>query len=206
MISIETRKTITRLVKPFLYFDRTDKFSASPAPGSHKWTDIIDDAVWDGVFNALDEKARLVNSGLYSALEYEQLCDYTGKVSCDYSGRYYWCCSHYVIEYRGRSTWSHWTKESPVDHILTVYGPNGELNIKGYRDGKHVLEDHITCPSWNDYKSQVIDRYDLLEKNPTFIGRRFDFPGENRIAEGNGVTGKATTWILEDEPVVQMLH
>lgn len=199
------KKLITRAAKPFLYFDRSDRFAGSPAPGSHKWTDIIDDAVWDNVFDALDEKARLVNSGLYTEGEYSQLCSFTGKFSCDYAGRFQWCCDHWVIEYRGRSQWSHWFEDSPVDHILTIYSPGRNLNIKGYKDKKHVVEDHIDCADWNRYSEIVIDKYKVLEKNPDFIGRRNDWSGYNWIAEGNGVTGEATKWILEDEPLVKML-
>lgn len=199
------KNKFTHIVKPFLEFDRSDKFSASPAPGSHKWTDIIDDYVWDCVFSALDEHARLVKSGLYTENEYTELCDFTGKVSCDYVGRFRWCCDHRVIEYRGRSQWSHWVDDSPVDHILTVYGPTDDICIKGYKDAKHVLEEHLSCADYNEYKSKVIDRLCLLEKNPTFIGKRVDNIGENRIAQGNGVTGEAYWWVLEDEPIVKML-
>lgn len=206
------KNKFTHIVKPFLEFDRSDRFSGSPAPGSHKWTDIIDDAVWDSVFSALDERTRLVGSGLYSESDYTTLCSFTGFFTCDYERRFQWCCSHYMIEYRGRSTWSHWFHDSPVDHILTVYMPDHNLNIKGYKDGKHVLEDHLVCRNYDEYCDRVIDRYYLLEKNPSFIGHRIDGTAwyekdriGNWIAEGNGVTGKATCWILEDEPLVRML-
>lgn len=205
------KSTFTRIVKPFLEFDKTDKFSASPAPGSHKWTDIIDDAVWDSVFNALDEHARLVLSDLYYENEYLTLCSFTHTFSCDYEGRFQWCKQNRMIEYRCRSPWSCFWYDSPVDHILTVYMPN-ELNIKGYKDGKHVLEEHIQCNSWAEYKDKVTDKYHLKDENPKFIGRRWDgthewerFSCGNWIAEGNGVAKTATAWILEDEPLVKML-
>lgn len=209
---MKIRKLLTRIVKPWLVFDKTDRFGASPAPGSHKWTDIIDDVMWDYVFNALDEKTRLVGSELYHDGEYSALCDFTHTFYCDYAGRFKWCKEHYMIEYRTRSEWSCIWYDSPVDHILTIYTPE-EINIKGYKDGKHVLEEHLKCDNWDDYKRMVTDKYHLKDQNPKFIGRRcggawykmhdYEQYG-NYIAEGNWGSGKAEKWILEDEPLVNM--
>ena len=84
-----------------------------------------------------------------------------------------------------------------------------DINVKGYKDGKHVMELHLNCKNWDEYKAQVTDKYHLKDQNPKFIGRRcggdYTRPGyENWIAEGDWGSGKASKWILEDEPLVTM--
>lgn len=166
-----------------------------------KWTDVIDSIVWDHVINSVIEKRRLVGSGLFSEQEFSELCDFTGKVSCDYSGRFLWCKSHCVIERRGRSTGSKWFHDSPVDEIVVVYRPS-EVNVKGYKDKKHVLEWHLTdCYSWDDFKARVTDPLHVLDNDPSFIGRRNDVEGKNNIAVCDSLNGPISVYTMDDEPL-----
>ena len=41
---------------------------------TRKWTDIIDNEVWNHVIDSALEKRRLVDSGLYSEREFSELC------------------------------------------------------------------------------------------------------------------------------------
>ena len=52
----------------------------------HKWTDVIAQMAVDDFFDRVEEKHRLVGTGLYSEGEYNELCDFTGFFSCDYVG------------------------------------------------------------------------------------------------------------------------
>lgn len=166
---------------------------------THKWTDVISDIAIDNFLEAIEEKRRLVDTGLYSYEEYNELCDFTGTFSCDYVGRFLWCKSHNVIECRGRSQWSKWWYDSPVDHILTIYG-NDDINVKGYKDKKHVFELHFNnLWSWDDYKREVTDKYHLLDNDPDFLGRRDTSTGLNWIGDGSGIFGDVSKWVLADE-------
>jgi len=164
-----------------------------------KWTDIIANEAIDHFLEAVEERRRLVDTGLFTNSEYEELCDFTGFFSCDYDGRFLWCKSHNVIEYRGRSAWSKMWYSSPVDHILTVYG-NSDVNVKGYKDGKHVFELHFSNLScWDDYQREVTDKYHLLDNDPDFLGRRDDVNGINWIGKANGINGAVEKYALQDE-------
>jgi hypothetical protein len=164
-----------------------------------KWTDIIANEAIDHFLEAVEERRRLVDTGLFTNSEYEELCDFTGFFSCDYDGRFLWCKSHNVIEYRGRSAWSKMWYSSPVDHILTVYG-NSDVNVKGYKDGKHVFELHFSNLScWDDYQREVTDKYHLLDNDPDFLGRRDDMNGINWIGKANGINGAVEKYALQDE-------
>jgi len=168
---------------------------------THKWTEVIAQIAIDRFFDAMEEKHRLVDTGLYSNTEYEELCDFTGFFSCDYDGRFLWCKSHNVIEYRGRSEWSRWWYDSPVDHILTIYGQS-DINVKGYKDKRHVLELHFSnLNCWDDYQREVTDKYHLLDNDPDFLGRRDTVQGLNWIGDGSNIFGSANKWVLEDEPI-----
>ena len=170
----------------------------------HKWTEIIAEDAIDRFLDAVEEKHRLVDTGLYTDQEFEELCDFTGFFSCDYVGRFLWCKSHNMIEYRGRSQWSRWWYDSPVDHILTIYG-NDDINVKGYKNKKHVLELHFSnLYSWDDYKREVTDKYHLLDNDPDFLGRRDTSAGLNWIGDGSNIFGSAVKWVLEDEPIENM--
>ena len=106
-----------------------------------------------------------------------------------------------MIEYRGRSQWSRWWYDSPVDHILTIYG-NNDINVKGYKDKRHVLELHFSnLWSWDDYKREVTDKYHLLDNDPDFLGSRDTVDGVNWIGDGSGLIGPVSKWILADEPL-----
>lgn len=167
----------------------------------HKWTDVIAQMAVDDFFDRVEEKHRLVDTGLYSEGEYNELCDFTGFFSCDYVGRFLWCKSHNVIECRGRSAWSKMWYSSPVDHILTIYG-NSDINVKGYKDGKHVMELHFSnLNSWDDYQREVTDKYHLLDNDPDFLGRRDTIQGLNWIGDGSNIFGSANKWVLQDEPL-----
>lgn len=180
-----------------------NKEKLSSTYSMRKWTDIIDKIVIDRIFGAIEEKRRLVGTGLYTEQEFLELCNFTGYFSCDYANRFLWCKKHNMIEYRGRSTWSTWWHDSPVDHILTVYGEN-DINVKGYKNKKHVLELHFSnLNSWNDYKTNVIDKFRLMTKNPEFIGRRDINKGINWIGDGTGLFCPTSKTILEDEPIVE---
>ena len=166
----------------------------------HKWTDVIANIAIDRFLDAIEENRRLVDTGLYSRQEFQELCDFTGFFSCDYVGRFLWCKSHNMIEYRGRSEWSRWWYDSPVDHILTIYG-NDDINVKGYKDKRHVLELHFSnLWSWDDYKREVTDKYHLLDNDPDFLGRRDTVNGVNWIGDGSGLIGPVSKWILADDP------
>lgn len=168
---------------------------------THKWTDVIAQIAIDDFFDAVEEKHRLVYTDLFTSMEYAELCDFTGTFLCDYSGRFLWCKSHNVIEFRGRSQWSKWWYDSPVDHILTIYG-NSDINVKGYKDKKHVMELHFSnLWSWDDYKREVTDKYHLLDNDPDFLGRRDTTNGINWIGDGSNIFGGANKWVLEDEPI-----
>lgn len=173
---------------------------------THKWTEVIAQIAIDNFFDAIEEKHRLVDTGLYTNQEYEELCDFTGTFSCDYDGRFIWCKKHNVIEYRGRSQWSKWWYSSPVDHILTIYG-NSDINVKGYKDRKHVMELHFSnLNSWDDYQREVTDKYHLLDNDPDFLGRRDTVNGLNWIGDGSNIFGGANKWVLEDEPVSMLMN
>lgn len=168
---------------------------------THKWTDVIAEIAIDDFFDAVEERHRLVDTGLYTNQEYEELCDFTGAFSCDYERRFLWCKSHNVIEFRGRSAWSKMWYSSPVDHILTIYGESN-INVKGYKDKKHVLELHISnLWSWDDYKREVTDKYHLLDNDPDFLGRRDTVNGLNWIGDGSRIFDDASKWVLVDEPL-----
>jgi len=167
----------------------------------HKWTDVIAQIAIDDFFDAVEEKHRLVDTGLYTNQEYEELCDFTGFFSCDYAGRFHWCKLHNVIEHRGRSAWSKMWYSSPIDHILTIYGTS-DINVKGYKDGKHVFELHFNNLNyWDDYKREVTDKYHVLDNDPTFLGRRDTVNGLNWIGDGSRIFSDANKWVLQDEPV-----
>lgn len=164
-----------------------------------KWTDIIANEAIDHFLEAVEERRRLVDTGLFTNSEYEELCDFTGFFSCDYDGRFLWCKSHNVIELRGRSAWSKMWYSSPVDHILTVYG-NSDVNVKGYKEGKHIFELHFSNLScWDDYQREVTDKYHLLDNDPDFLGRRDDVNGINWIGKANGINGAVEKYALQDE-------
>lgn len=167
----------------------------------HKWTDVIANIAIDRFLDAIEENRRLVDTGLYTRGEFQELCDFTHTFWCDYENRFLWCKSHNVIEYRGRSEWSRWWYDSPVDHILTVYGQD-DINIKGYKDKRHVLELHFSgLNTWDDYKREVTDKYHLLDNDPDFLGRRDTSAGLNWIGDGSGLIGPVSKWVLEDEPL-----
>ena len=167
----------------------------------HKWTDVIAQIAIDDFFDAVEEKHRLVDTGLYTNQEYEELCDFTGFFSCDYAGRFHWCKLHNVIEHRGRSAWSKMWYDSPIDHIITIYGTS-DINVKGYKDKKHVFELHFSnLNCWDDYKREVTDKYHVLDNDPTFLGRRDTVNGLNWIGDGSNIFGGANKWVLQDEPV-----
>lgn len=169
-----------------------------------KWTDIIDSIAIDHFLDAVEERRRLVDTGLYTAHEFSELCDFTGTFSCDYVGRFLWCKSHNVIEFRGRSAWSKFWYDSPVDHILTIYGQD-DINVKGYKGGRHVMELHFSnLNCWDDYKREVTDKYHLLDNDPDFLGRRDTAAGLNWIGDGSGLIGPVDKWVLEDEGVVNL--
>ena len=164
-----------------------------------KWTEIIASEAIDHFLDAVIEKRRLVESGLYTEREYQELCDFTGFFSTDYDGRFLWCKSHNVIEYRGRSAWSKMWYSSPVDHILTVYGSD-DINVKGYKDGRHVFELHFSNLScWDDYQREVTDKYHLLDNDPDFLGRRDTINGLNVLGRCNSLNGPVDKIVLEDE-------
>ena len=170
-----------------------------------KWTDIIANEAIDHFLEAVEEKRRLVDTGLYTYSEYEELCDFTGFFSCDYDGRFLWCKSHNVIELRGRSAWSKMWYSSPVDHILTVYG-NSDINVKGYKEGRHIFELHFSnLACWDDYQREVTDKYHLLDNDPDFLGRRDTVNGLNMIGKANGINGAVEKYVLEDESYAMLL-
>lgn len=168
----------------------------------HKWTDIIASIAIDRWLDAIEEKRRLVDTGLFTSAEHKELCAFTKFFSCDYKKRFLWSKLHNLIEYRGRSTWSHWWYgETDVDHIITVYGPK-DINVKGFKNKKHVLELHYdNLETWDDYKRVVLEPYHLMEKNPEFLGRRDTHEGINWIGDGTGFIGPVSKWILEDSPI-----
>jgi hypothetical protein len=168
---------------------------------SHCWTDVLSDIAVDNWINAVIAKRRLVDNGLYTDTEYKELCSFTHFFWCDYAERFQWCKKHNVIEFRGRNVLNQWFYTSPVDHILTIYGEH-DINVKGYKDKKHVLELHFNnLHTWKDYKREVLDKYHLMDRNPDFIGRRDADKGINWIGDSDFFGDYMNKFILEDEPV-----
>lgn len=167
------------------------------------WSDILFEQAIDQWLYGVEERRRLVATGLYTEKEFKELCSYIkyGGLWRDYAGRFLWCKSHNVIERRGRSIWSQIWFDSIVDEIITVYS-NNDINVKGYKNGKYVLELHFSnLNTYDDYKREVLDKYRLLERNPDFLGRRDTVNGINWIGDGSVIFGDVDKWILEDEPL-----
>ena len=171
------------------------------------WSDMFFEEIVNAWLYAIEEKRRLVTTGLYTEKEFLELCSFIKWRGLwkDYSGRFLWCKEHNVIERRGRTIWSQLWYDSPVDEIITVYGTK-DINVKGYKKGKHVLELHFNgLNTWDDYKREILDKYHLCERNPDFIGRRDTVKGINWIGDGTGIFGDIEKWILKDESI-EKLH
>lgn len=168
---------------------------------SKTWSDILCDQIIEQWLEGVREYRRLVKTGLYTEQEYKELARFTSWLRRDYEGRFQWCKQHNVIERRGRSIWSRWWHDSPLDEIITVYGVH-DINVKGYKDKKHVLELHFNnLNSFADFERELLDKYRLMVKNPDFLGRRDTTRGINWIGDGSGLFGDVDKWILEDEPI-----
>lgn len=186
--------------------NKDEQVAGGPMWPGRCWSDILADIALDRWINGVIAYRRLVDTGLYTHAEYKELCDFTYflGMGCDYKGRFKWCKNHNMIELRGRNAFSQWFYDSPVDHIITVYGTN-ELNVKGYKGKKHVLELHFSnLNSWEDYKREVLDKYHLMDMNPDFIGRRDPIKGISWIGDSDFDGDYVTKWILEDEPIEKL--
>lgn len=172
---------------------------------SKTWADILCDQILDQWLYGVEERRRLVKTGLYTEQEYSELCRFTSWFRRDYEGRFQWCKTHHVIERRARSLWSRWWYDSPIDEIITVYGTH-EINVKGYKDKKYVLSLHLkNLNSFEDFEREILDKYHLMVKNPDFLGRRDEVKGISWIGDGTGIFGDVDKWILEDEPLEPLL-
>ena len=74
-MAIKTKKSVTTRTK-------SKKKNDIPV---HKWTDVIANIALDNFFDAIEENRRLVDTGLYTRGEFQELCDFTHTFWCDYS-------------------------------------------------------------------------------------------------------------------------